>query len=70
MKYLKSQSNWSTLEVSLEEVLLLHQALNEVCNALDYREIETRMGFTRLEVLELITQLKHVREKLNTQQAK
>jgi hypothetical protein len=43
--------------LSKEELLILNNALNEVCNALDIREFQTRMGANREEVLALLRQV-------------
>lgn len=50
------------LTLSKEEVRILHQSLNEVCNALTFSdsEFETRMGVERSEAVELMDVLGHV----------
>jgi hypothetical protein len=37
-------SGRTTIEVADTELLAINNALNEVCNALDIREFDTRMG--------------------------
>jgi hypothetical protein len=43
-----------TVRLSVRELLLLNNALNEVCNGLDLREFETRMGASPDEVQTLL----------------
>jgi hypothetical protein len=40
-------SGSAKIEVSDAELLVINNALNEVCNALDIREFDTRMGCSR-----------------------
>jgi hypothetical protein len=41
------QQKTATIEFSRHELLAINNALNEVCNALDVREFDTRMGCSR-----------------------
>lgn len=48
------------IKLSKRELLILNNALNEVCNALDLFEFQTRMGAELEEVQELLDQIKQV----------
>jgi hypothetical protein len=45
------------LKLSQDEVRILHQALNEICNGLDIPEFHPRMGVHKSEVLDLMERL-------------
>jgi len=48
------QQDSARLELSEEELLILHNALNEVCHALSVPDFQTRMGATKEEARELM----------------
>ncbi len=52
------------LRIKRDELLILNNALNEVCNGLDQEEFVTRMGATRREVEELLLQLASAMESM------
>jgi hypothetical protein len=43
--------------LTLYDLYVLHQALNEVCHGIDVPEFSTRMGASREEVLNLMLRL-------------
>ncbi len=45
------------VELSLIDLYILHQALNEVCHGIEVPEFSTRMGASRDEVLVLMDKL-------------
>jgi hypothetical protein len=45
------------LSISLEELLILNNALNEVCHGLDQFEFDTRMGTSHEEVTTLLKKI-------------
>lgn len=47
----------ATVTLTMDEIDLINNALNEVCNALDVEEFSTRMGFTVGEVEDLLRQI-------------
>jgi hypothetical protein len=49
-----------TLSVSEEELILLCNALNEVCNGLDVDEFDTRMGATLDKARQLLDDLSKI----------
>ena len=42
---------------SREELFIINNSLNEVCNALDIYDFETRMGATREDTVELLNKI-------------
>ena len=44
MKLINSTTERSQISASREEISILNNALNEVCNGIDLFEFETRMG--------------------------
>jgi hypothetical protein len=57
MQTLAAHSDSLDLRLSLEELVAINNALNEVTNALDIEEFETRMGVSRDVALELLKQI-------------
>ncbi|WP_335143015.1 hypothetical protein [Nostoc sp.] len=47
----------TTIRLSQEEVVIINNALNEVCNGLDMNEFSTRIGASRANVEELLFQI-------------
>ena len=47
----------TTISLSKEELVILNNALNEVCNGLDLNEFSTRMGAERENVDELLSEI-------------
>ena len=60
MRILEVSANVVALELHREELRIIRQALNEVCNALDPREFATRMGVEESEVALLLDRLRKV----------
>jgi hypothetical protein len=50
----------TTIRLSKEELVIINNALNEVCNGLDLNEFSTRMGETRKNVEELLFQIRKI----------
>jgi len=57
MQTLAAHSDSLDLRLSLEELVAINNALNEVTNALDIEEFETRMGVSRDVAVELLRQV-------------
>lgn len=57
MQTLATHSDSLDIRLSLEELVAINNALNEVTNALDIEEFETRMGVSRDVALELLKQI-------------
>ncbi|MBS0655627.1 MAG: hypothetical protein JSR46_07615 [Verrucomicrobia bacterium] len=54
MKLLKNNSKSTEILLSIDELLTIHQSLNEICNGIDVFEFQTRIGVSREEVVELM----------------
>jgi hypothetical protein len=50
-------SHSKPISLTLHDLYVLHQALNEVCHGIDVPEFSTRMGASREEVLNLMLRL-------------
>jgi hypothetical protein len=61
----KAQGTSFNIELSADELVMLNNALNEVCNGIDIPEFSTRLGG---EVDEVRVMLKQIAEALNTAQ--
>ncbi len=57
-------STGATAHLSVDEMLIISNALNEVCNALDLNEFATRMGAERQDVLRLLKDFGAAHDKL------
>jgi len=47
----------ATLELTGEELVILNNALNEVCNGLETTEFSSRIGADRAEALQLLREI-------------
>ena len=56
----ESSSSKIKVELSLEELLILNSALNEVCNGLDQFDFDTRMGASHDDVNALLSRVNFV----------
>lgn len=66
MRLIKNDEASAELTLTLDELLTLHQSLNEVCNGIDLFEFQTRLGVTREEALLLMDALDQVMIKIQT----
>lgn len=57
MKIQKAEPDDFTIQVSREELRLLNNAVNEVCNGIDSWEFSTRLGSKREEALALLSEI-------------
>lgn len=64
MKLEKKIGEEISLTVTLNELETINNALNEVCNALDLNDFETRMGVTMEEAVALLAHISEVFRKL------
>ncbi len=62
MKAIQIGTKRSQIEVDLEEILILNNSLNEVCNGIDIFEFATRMGVDRERVRHLLAELSELFE--------
>jgi hypothetical protein len=64
VELIHSDQDKAIVEVSMQELLILNNALNEVCNGIDVPEFETRMGISLQEVDQLLGSIRLMLEKL------
>jgi hypothetical protein len=57
MDIIKRSTKEALISFDSDEVHILKQALNEVCNGLSLPEFETRMGYSKSRVRELLDQI-------------
>lgn len=57
MKIQRAESGDFTMEVSREELQLLNNAVNEVCNGIESWEFSTRLGSKREAALVLLSEM-------------
>jgi hypothetical protein len=57
MEIVESKENKTIVSLSSAEITILNNALNEICNGFDIPEFETRIGYTRQQVEELLDQI-------------
>lgn len=57
MTTIESVRGAATIRVSLDELYILNNALNEVCNAMGADQFTTRMGVERGQAAELLEQI-------------
>jgi hypothetical protein len=57
MKIQHIEANKALVRLSNDELLILNNALNEVCHGLDLVEFSTRMGAELEDVQELLSQI-------------
>jgi len=57
MKHLKIDKNPVVWKLEGDEAKRINNALNEVCNGIDVEEFETRLGWPRNRLSELLSQI-------------
>ena len=60
MRLVTKEANGATLQFTEDELHILNNALNEVCNGLDLWEFSTRMGAERGEVQRLLAEIQNL----------
>jgi len=65
VKLVSFQPGKAHVELTREDLLALSNALNEVCNALDLWDFETRMGCSRESVQELLKEVSSAYEQVS-----
>lgn len=61
MEVVESAHESITLRLATDEVIILSNALNEICNGIWISEFETRVGYTREEVERLLEQFQQIK---------
>lgn len=64
MQLLKNDLTSAEVRLSIDELLTIHQSLNEVCNGIDLFEFQTRIGVSREEVLHLMKIISQIVNKI------
>lgn len=64
MRVNKTTRYTADVELSRDELEILNNALNEVCNGLDIEEFSIRMGADKAEVLKLLHRISAALEQL------
>lgn len=64
MRVTRSDRETALMEFTYDELLILNNALNEVCNGLDFSELATRMGAQRQQVESLLAQVHSLLERM------
>ena len=57
MKIVEMLGDSAVLACSKEDLLIIHSALNEICNGIDFFEFETRIGAGRDVVSNLLLEV-------------
>ena len=57
MKVLRQDASGITILLSDEELLIVNNGLNEICNGIDVPEFATRIGVERTEAERLLEQI-------------
>ena len=60
MLTVKMEEDQVTLQLSINELSMLNNALNEVCHGIDIPEFSTRMGATMNEAKMLLTEINDI----------
>ena len=57
MEIIESTKDKMTVSLSSTELIIINNALNEICNGVDIPEFETRLGYSREQVGKLLDQI-------------
>ena len=57
MEIIEAKENKTIVSLSSTEITILNNALNEICNGVDIPEFETRIGYSRQQVEDLLDQI-------------
>jgi hypothetical protein len=66
MKVLAVEGPFATVKLSALDLLILHNALNEVCHGIDLPELHTRIGADEQEIRALLDEVSAVYAKVDT----
>jgi hypothetical protein len=66
MKLESIDTKEAIIRFSLDEMIILNNAFNEVCNGLDIHEFSLRVGAEREEVAELLSAIGAIIDKINS----
>lgn len=57
MKIIKQRDDCYSINATIDEMRMLNNALNEVCHGIDLEEFQTRLGYSRKKVEEMLEQV-------------
>lgn len=57
MKIIESGSNQASVSIKRDELLLIHAALNEICNGIEVFEFETRIGVDKTRAFDFLNEV-------------
>ncbi|CAN5693204.1 hypothetical protein BH18ACI4_BH18ACI4_10200 [soil metagenome] len=57
MEIIESTKDKTIVSLSSTELIIMNNALNEICNGVDIPEFETRVGYSRQQVEALLDQI-------------
>lgn len=57
MEIIESTKDKTIVSLSSTELIIMNNALNEICNGVDIPEFETRIGYSRQQVEALLDQI-------------
>ena len=57
MKVIKRRDDSYSINATIDEMRMLNNALNEVCHGIDLEEFQTRLGYSRKKVEEVLEQI-------------
>ncbi len=64
MDLLQNDAKSADIRISTDDLITIHQSMNEVCNGIDLFEFQTRIGVTREEVVNLMKIIDQIIEKI------
>jgi hypothetical protein len=64
MELVRVEQGEAHVRAARQELLIINNALNEVCNGIDVPEFETRMGVTLAQVQLLLSSVQRVLDEL------
>lgn len=60
MDLIDIDNNTADINISFDELLVISNSLNEVCNGLDQFDFETRMGVSNADVQALLSKISSI----------
>ncbi len=60
MELIETEDKSVSLKVSRDELVMLNNTLNEICNGIDLHGFETRIGYSREEVSSLLAEFRPI----------
>jgi len=65
MRKIEARADGAVLALSSDEIYVLSNALNEICNGVDIPEFDTRIGATKIAVRGLLEEFVRVIEEIS-----